>query len=291
MSKKILVTGASGAFGSLTCKSLTEKGYQVVGTMRSTKGKNETIAQELQKAGVKLVEIDVTNEASVNEGVSKTIELLGGLDVVFNNAGVGANGIQEMFTAEDMQRVFDVNVFGVQRLMRAVLPHFRKQGKGTILHTSSCIGRITTPFLGVYCASKYALESIAEGYRAELSGFGIESCIIEPGGMPTAFMGGMLRPSDDTRNEGYGEMVYAPDASLNGYVGYLESIPNQRPHAIADAVVELLELPHGEKPFRTVVDFSGLKEPIENYNEALHQTTKGIYIANGVDNLLSLNKN
>ncbi|MFT5168336.1 MAG: NAD(P)-dependent dehydrogenase (short-subunit alcohol dehydrogenase family) [Saprospiraceae bacterium] len=291
MSKKILVTGASGAFGSLTCKSLTEKGYQVVGTMRSTKGKNETIAQELQKAGVKLVEIDVTNEASVNEGVSKTIELLGGLDVVFNNAGVGANGIQEMFTAEDMQRVFDVNVFGVQRLMRAVLPHFRKQGKGTILHTSSCIGRITTPFLGVYCASKYALESIAEGYRAELSGFGIESCIIEPGGMPTAFMGGMLRPSDDTRNEGYGEMVYAPDASLNGYVGYLESIPNQRPHAIADAVVELLELPHGEKPFRTVVDFSGLKEPIENYNEALHQTTKGIYTANGVDNLLSLNKN
>ena len=291
MSKKILVTGASGAFGSLTCKSLVEKGYQVVGTMRSTKGKNETIVQELQKAGVKLVEIDVTNEDGVNEGVSKAIKLLGGLDVVFNNAGVGANGIQEMFTAEDMQRVFDVNVFGVQRLMRAVLPHFRKQGKGTILHTSSCIGRITTPFLGVYCASKYALESIAEGYRAELSGFGIESCIIEPGGMPTAFMGGMLRPSDDTRNEVYGEMVYAPDASLNGYVGYLESIPNQRPHAIADAVVELLELPHGEKPFRTVVDFSGLKEPIENYNEALHQITKGIYTANGVDDLLRLNKN
>lgn len=291
MSKKVLVTGASGAFGSLTCKFLAQKGYQVVGTMRSAKGKNESIAQELQKAGVKVVEMDVTNESSVNEGTAKIIEVLGGLDVVFNNAGLGANGIQEMFTAEDMQRVFDVNVFGVQRLMRAVLPHFRKQGKGTILHTSSCIGRVTTPFLGVYCASKYALESLAEGYRAELSGFGIESCIIEPGGMPTAFMGGMLRPSDTTRKAGYGEMAHAPDASLNGYVEYIKTNPKQSPQAVADTVVELLELPHGEKPFRTVVDFMGLKEPIENYNKALHQTTQQIYTANVVDNLLSLNKN
>jgi NAD(P)-dependent dehydrogenase (short-subunit alcohol dehydrogenase family) len=291
MSKKILVSGASGAFGALTCKSLSQKGYQVVGTMRSAKGKNEVIAQELQKAGVKLVDMDVTNETSVNNGVAKAIEFLGGLDVVFNNAGLGANGIQEMFTAEDMQRVFDVNVFGVQRLMRAILPHFRSQGKGTILHTSSCIGRVTTPFLGVYSASKYALESLAEGYRAELSGFGIESCIIEPGGMPTAFMGGMLRPSDETRNEGYGDMVHAPDASLNGYVDYLKTNPNQSPQAVADAVVALLEMPHGEKPFRTVVDFMGLKEPIENYNEALRQTTQQIYTANGVANLLNLNKN
>ncbi|MBK8968517.1 MAG: SDR family oxidoreductase [Lewinellaceae bacterium] len=291
MSKKILVTGASGAFGSLTCKSLVQNGYQVIGTMRSAKGKNEAIAQELQKAGVKLIEMDVTNETSVNKGVAKAIELLGGLDVVFNNAGLGANGIQEMFTAEDMQRVFDVNVFGVQRLMRAILPHFRSQGKGTILHTSSCIGRVTTPFLGVYSASKYALESIAEGYRAELSGFGIESCIIEPGGMPTAFMEGMLQPSDKTRNEGYGDMVHAPDASLNGYVDYIKTNPSQSPQAVADAVLAILEMPHGEKPFRIVVDFMGLKEPIENYNAALRQTTQQIYTANGVDYLLNLNKN
>ncbi|HMQ49767.1 MAG TPA: SDR family oxidoreductase [Saprospiraceae bacterium] len=291
MSKKVLVTGASGAFGSLTCKSLSQKGYQVVGTMRSTKGKNESIAQELQKQGVKLVEMDVTNETSVNDGVAKAIEFLDSLDVIFNNAGLGANGIQEMFTPEDMHRVFDVNVFGVQRLMRAVLPYFRKQRKGTILYTSSCIGRVTTPFLGVYSASKYALESLAEGYRAELYGFGIESCIIEPGGMPTEFMGGMLRPSDESRNHGYGDMVHAPDASLNGYVDYIKTNPIQSPQAVADAVVTLLEIPHGEKPFRTVVDFMGLKEPIENYNAALRQTTQQIYTANGVDYLLNLNKN
>jgi NAD(P)-dependent dehydrogenase (short-subunit alcohol dehydrogenase family) len=291
MNQKIIITGASGAFGSITSKMLVEKGNKVVGTMRSFKGKNEAIAKELQAAGVQLVEMDVTNEASVNVGVAKAIEVLGGLDVVFNNAGLGANGIQEMFTPEDIQKVFDVNVYGAQRLMRAVLPFFRKQGKGTILHTSSCIGRVTTPFLGVYSSSKYALESLAEGYRAELSGFGIESCIVEPGGMPTAFMGGMLKPSDTERGTAYGDMIHAPDASLDAYVGYLEANPMQRPARIAEAVIVLLDMPFGEKPFRTVVDFSGLKEPIEAYNEALLQTTKQLYTGNEIANLLKLNKN
>ncbi len=291
MKYKILITGASGAFGLVTSKLLVEKGHQVAGTMRSSKGKNETVAKELADAGVQIVEMDVTNAASVNSGTTKAVELLGGLDIVINNAGIGANGIQEMFTAEDLQKVFDVNVFGVQRVMRAVLPHFRNQGKGTVLHTSSCIGRVTTPFLGIYSASKYALESIAEGYRAELSGFGIESCIIEPGGMPTAFMGGMLKPSDTERGVGYGDMIHAPDASLNGYIDYLEANPQQRPERIAEAVLELIEMPFGEKPFRTVVDFSGLKEPIEAYNKALEQTTKQIYTGNGITDLLRLNKN
>jgi NAD(P)-dependent dehydrogenase (short-subunit alcohol dehydrogenase family) len=186
--------------------------------------------------------------------------------------------------------MFDVNVFGVQRVMRAVLPHLRQQGKGTIIHTSSCIGRVTTPFLASYSASKYALESLVEGYRAELSGFGIESCIIEPGGFPTGFMGGMLTPSDTERVTQYGEMASLPETSLNGYVAYLESIPEQRPERVAKAVVDLVNTPFGEKPFRTVVDFSGLKQPIENYNNVLNETTKAIYTANGVESLLTLNK-
>lgn len=290
MSKRIIVTGASGAFGSVTCLQLANKGHQVVGTMRSTTGRNESIAQDLRDNGIHLVELDVTNESSVNNGVDKAIELLGGLDVVFNNAGLGSNGIQETFTAEDMHRVFDVNVFGVQRVMRAILPHFRAQNSGTILHTSSCIGRITTPFLGVYSASKYALESLAEGYRAELSGFGIESCIIEPGGMPTPFMSGMLRPSDSKRKNEYGEMAHIPDAALGGYVQALESNPQQRPERIAEAVVDLLDMPFGEKPFRTVVDFMNLKEPIEDYNKTLKSTTLRLYTEMGLEGMLSLNK-
>lgn len=290
MSQKILVTGASGAFGKLTCIALVKSGHKVVGTMRALSGKNENVSVELKSNGVELVEMDVTNEQSVNLGVNSAIEKMGGLDIVFNNAGIGANGILESFTADDIQKMFDVNVFGVQRLMRAVLPHLRKQGKGTIIHTSSCIGRITTPFLASYSASKYALESLAEGYRAELSGFGIESCIIEPGGFPTNFMDAMLKPSDTDRLNQYGEMATLPDASIKGYVAYVESIPEQRPERVAEAVVALIDIPFGEKPFRTVVDFSGLKQPIENYNKSLTETTKIIYTANGVDNLLKLNK-
>lgn len=290
MKHKILVTGASGAFGRLACIQLAEKGHQVVGTMRSLQGKNAKTAQELQSKGVGLVEMDVTNEESVNSGVKSAIEIMDGIDTVFNNAGIGANGILECFTAEDIQKMFDVNVFGVQRLMRAVLPYFRQQGKGTIIHTSSCIGRITTPFLASYSASKYALESLAEGYRAELAGFGIESCIVEPGGMPTAFMGAMIKPSDTERLRQYGEMATLPETSLNGYVQYIETIPEQKPEKVADAVTALIETPFGEKPFRTVVDFSGLKDPIEHYNKVLQQTTKGVYTANGVADLLTLNK-
>ena len=290
MKHKILVTGASGAFGSLACIQLVENGHQVVGTMRSTSGKNEAIANELKSKGVALVEMDVTNEGSVNAGVQSAIEFMDGLDTVFNNAGIGANGILECFTPNDIQKMFDVNVFGVQRVMRAVLPHLRQQGKGTIIHTSSCIGRVTTPFLASYSASKYALESLVEGYRAELSGFGIESCIIEPGGFPTGFMGGMLTPSDTERLTQYGDMASLPETSLNGYVAYLESIPEQRPERVAEAVVDLVNTPFGEKPFRTVVDFSGLKQPIENYNKALNDATKAIYTANGVNNLLRLNR-
>uniref|UniRef100_UPI004047A96E SDR family oxidoreductase n=1 Tax=Roseivirga sp. TaxID=1964215 RepID=UPI004047A96E len=290
MKHKILVTGASGAFGSLTCKQLVANGHQVVGTMRSTTGKNEAIANDLKSKGVGIVEMDVTNEASVNAGVEAAIEIMGGLDTVFNNAGIGANGILECFTADDLQKMFDVNVFGVQRLMRAVLPHLRNQGKGTIIHTSSCIGRVTTPFLAAYSASKYALESLAEGYRAELSGFGIESCIVEPGGYPTGFMGGMINPSDTERLKQFGEMATLPQTSIDGYVAYVESIPEQRPERVAEAIVELVNTPFGEKPFRTVVDFSGLKQAIESYNQALNETTKAIYSANGVANLLTLNK-
>lgn len=290
MKHKILVTGASGAFGSLACIQLVENGHQVVGTMRSLQAKNEAIANDLKSKGVLLVEMDVTNEGSVNTGVQSAIELMDGLDIVFNNAGIGANGILECFTPDDIQKMFDVNVFGVQRLMRAVLPHLRQQGKGTIIHTSSCIGRVTTPFLASYSASKYALESLAEGYRAELSGFGIESCILEPGGFPTGFMGGMLIPSDTERMNLYGDMASLPETSLNGYVAYLESIPEQRPERVAEALVDLVNTPFSEKPFRTVVDFSGLKQPIENYNKVLNDTTKAIYTANGVNNLLHLNR-
>ena len=125
----VLVTGASGGFGALTVKILLNQGHGVAATIRNAETKNKAIAEELADLGAKIVNMDVTDEASVNAGVATAIEALGGLDVVVNNAGVGVLGIQEQFTIEDFQRLFDINVFGVQRVNRAALPHFPFPGR------------------------------------------------------------------------------------------------------------------------------------------------------------------
>ncbi|MEL6593656.1 MAG: SDR family oxidoreductase [Bacteroidota bacterium] len=289
MSQKVIITGASGAFGYLTTKSLLDAGYQVVGTMRSTKGKNEKVAAELQSLGAHVVEMDVTQESSVNQVVVQSLELLGGLDVVINNAGIGTLGLQELFSVEDMQKVFDVNLFGVQRLMRAVLPHLRAQKRGTILHVSSCIGRLAFPFYGVYSASKWALEAMAEAYRTDLAPMGIESVIVEPGGMPTAFMASLVKPNDPERAKEYGALAEAPEAALAGFEQALAANEMQRPEKVAEAIRDLLAKPYGEKPFRTVVDYMGMAEPVEAYNTLLHQITRGLYTNFGNESLLSLN--
>ncbi|MCB0188314.1 MAG: SDR family oxidoreductase [Caldilineaceae bacterium] len=292
MDKKILITGATGAMGGLMCKTLVENQYNVVGTTRSLTGKRASIAKELQSAGVQLVEMDITDDSSVNQAVAEAIRFLGGLDVVINNAGIGTIGIQEFFTVEEMHQVFDVNVYGVQRVMRATLPQLRNQGQGTVIHISSGIGRLTFPFYGTYCASKYALEAIAESYRAELTGLGIESCFIEPGAMPTEFLDVMLQlqPQDQSRSQAYGEMIHVPQAAMAGLQQALQANPHQQPQKVVDAIVDLLAMPFGKKPFRTVVDYTFLKEPVEAYNDLLHEITRQLYVTNGMEGMLSLNQ-
>ncbi len=248
------------------------------------------VAQELKEQGVNLVEMDVTNTESVERGVKEAVDQLGGIDVVINNAGVGVLGMQEHFTPEDLQYVFEVNVVGVQRVMRAVLPIFRKQGRGQVLYISSLLGRVTLPFYGPYNASKWALEALAENYRTELSGFGVESIIVEPGGFPTTFMDNLKKPSDTSRVGEYGEFMNAPQGMLAGFEQALEANTEQRPEKVAIAVNELLNNPFGESPFRTVVDYMGMGEHINNYNDNLHQITRGIYSAFGNDGMLTVKK-
>ena len=139
MAKKILITGASGGFGKLTVLTLLQKGHQVAASMRDIHGKNKNVADELRKAGAKIIEIDVTDDTSVNNGVQKAITDLDGLDVLINNAGLGVLGMQEFFTPADFQKVFDINVFGVQRMNRAVVPYFREKKNGLIIYTSSLL--------------------------------------------------------------------------------------------------------------------------------------------------------
>lgn len=285
--KRVLITGASGAIGYATCELLAARGHRVAGTLRARDGKNAEVARALGAMGVSVVEMDVTDDGSVDRGVGAALEALGGLDVVFNNAGIGSYGVQELFSADEMHRVFDVNVYGVQRVMRAVLPVLRRQGAGTVVYTSSLIGRVSIPFYATYCASKWALEAIAQAYRAELARFGVDSFIVEPGALPTPFLDGMLTPRD--QSDDYAPETAALEPSLRGMIGWLQTVADQRPEMVAAIVADVIDAPPGEKPFRVVADRSGMGEGIARYNEALGEVTCGIYAANGMEQMLTLN--
>ncbi|MCB9233730.1 MAG: SDR family oxidoreductase [Bacteroidia bacterium] len=285
---KILITGANGGFGALTVKTLLSQGHSVVATMRNTDSKNKAAADELAALGAKIVNLDVTDEASVNLGVARAIELLGGLDVVINNAGVGVLGIQEQFNMDDFQRLFDINVFGVQRVNRAALPHLRAQGSGLLIHISSLLGRIVMPFYGPYNATKWALEALAENYRVELSGFGVDSCIVEPGGYPTSFMDSLLRPSDHSQDASYGAMIHAPKFAFDSFEGALAGNPAQNPQNVADAIAQLISTPAGQRPMRTTVDNMGMGAMVAPYNAQLEQIHQGLYNAFGMGEMLKL---
>lgn len=290
MSKKVLITGASSGFGRLTTLSLLNDGFQVAAAMRDSEGRNKGVAEELMQAGAKIIQIDVTDDNSVSQGVAKAISELNGLDVLINNAGVGVLGMQEFFTLDDFQKIFEINVFGVQRMNRSVIPHFRNQQDGLIIYISSLLGRIVLPFYGLYQSSKWALEALAEAYRVELSGFGIENCIVEPGGYPTAFGDNLMRPSDKSREAEYGDFAKIPEQTFHYYEGFLKQNPQQDPQRIADSILELIKKPKGEKPFRSPVDFIGMGEHIQKYNDHLEQIMTGIYTNFGTTGLLSVKK-
>lgn len=286
---KIVITGANGGFGSLTVKTLLNQGHSVVAAMRNVSSKNKAVAEEFEALGAKIVEIDVTDDESVNKGITQAIELLDGLDVVINNAGVGVLGLQEQFTPEDFKRLFDINVFGVQRVNRAALPYLRNQGSGLLIHISSLLGRIALPFYGPYNASKWAIEALAENYRAELSAFGVDSCIVEPGGYPTGFMTNLMSPSDASQNESYGEMAQAPRFMFDNFEQALAQNPAQNPQNVADAVAQLISTPAGERPMRTIADKMGMGDQVQPYNEQLAQIHQNLYTAFGMGDMLKLN--
>ncbi len=288
MKKKIFITGASGGFGFLTCKALIARGHEVTGTMRSVGGRNEIVANDLKMLGVHIVEMDVTDESSVNHAVTVAVEEMNGLDVVINNAGVGTLGMQEQFTAKDMQKIFDVNVFGVQRVVRSTAPILRKQGKGTLVFISSLLGRIAMPFYGVYNASKWALEGLAENYRIELSHFGIECCIIEPGGYATTFMANLKKPSDHSRNRAYGTYMKAPKDTFEGFQKAIEHYDEQIPENVAGAIASLIDMPYGDKPMRTTVDYMGMGTSVDDYNKMYEKIVYSIYSAFGNEEMLSV---
>jgi NAD(P)-dependent dehydrogenase (short-subunit alcohol dehydrogenase family) len=284
--KNILITGASSGFGWDTSRALAERGHTVFAGMRAIKGKNAKKAKELSdwaaQAGhtVHVLEMDVTQDASVSKAVSKAVEL-GGIHVLINNAGVGAMGIQETFTVEQVEDLFAVNVFGVLRVNRAVLPHFRERGSGRVVYLSSGLGRLVFPFMGPYTATKFAIEALAQTAAFELAPLGIESVIVQPGAFGTNFMTNSVQASDSKRVGQYGPVLKILEGWGKGWEERIKAGHIGDPKEISDALVEIAEAPPGSLPARRPVG-ADVAEPVGALNQLSEQIHEKIFKAFGL---------
>jgi NAD(P)-dependent dehydrogenase (short-subunit alcohol dehydrogenase family) len=250
-SKVVVVTGASSGFGRLIVETLARNGYRVFASMRQLRTRNAQAAGEIealaQREGlaVHALEIDVTDEESVLRGIDAVIAQCGRIDVLVNNAGSLIVDLAETVTTAQAQRLFDTNFFGALRMNRAVLPQMKRQGSGLLLHVSSGAGRLAIPALGLYCASKFALEALAEVYRYELGALGIDSVVIEPGAYPTPIMVDFVPGEDPVRRNGYGEVAGVPERVGSSLAG-----SNANPQEIADSILQIIETPSGQRKLR-----------------------------------------
>jgi len=262
MGRTIVITGAGSGFGALTARALAEAGHTVYAAMRDTRGRNaDRVAEAAAYAAehevdLRTVELDVLSQESADAAVATVLAEAGTPDVVVHNAGHMVTGPAEAFTPEELAAVYDTNVLGTQRVNRAVLPHLRARGHGLVLWVGSTSTRGgTPPYLAPYFAAKAAMDALAVSYAAELARFGIETTIVVPG----AFTSGTNHfatgghPSEGTVRAAYDER----------YAGLVDQVarslaalaPADAPASlVADAIVEVVGTPYGERPFRVHVD-------------------------------------
>jgi NAD(P)-dependent dehydrogenase (short-subunit alcohol dehydrogenase family) len=266
-----LITGCSSGFGSLTARTLAAAGHHVFAGMRDVSGRNAGHARQLQdwaaSLGLRLdvVDIDVTSSPSVESAVKGVLDRTERVDVLVNNAGRGAVGPLEAFTESQVEALFDLNVFGPMRVNRAVLPSMRRQRSGLIVHVSSTIGRVLPGVGGLYAATKWALEGLAESLRYEVHAFGIEAAILEPGAFPSPAMSKAMAAAREDIAREYAAASARVDPPMDQVPTDDYRLPD--PQDVAAAVKHLIDLPAGERPLRTVVG-PIFTEGVVEYNAA-----------------------
>lgn len=172
--KIVVVTGVSSGIGRTTAEKFVQRGCRVFGTVRN-------IAKAQAIPGVVLVAMDVCDDASIWRGIQSVIDQAGRIDVLVNNAGSSLLGAVEETAVSEAQALFDTNVFGILRTVQAVLPHMRAQRSGRIVNVSSVLGFLPAPYMGIYSASKHAVEGLSETLDHEVRQFGIRVALVEPG--------------------------------------------------------------------------------------------------------------
>jgi len=276
-SAAVLITGASRGIGGDLAAALLASGYRVAASMRGAGDRNAGAAGRLRGMGAFVVDIDVTDEASVERGVAAAVDEFGVIDVLVNNAGYGVFGAMESATPADLARQLDVNVLGVQRVVRAVLPSMRAERSGLIVQLSSGMGRYVMPARGPYSVSKWALEALSDTYRVELSYFGIDVVVLELGPFRSSFQEMHATTSDSPRQQEYpqfSETGRSRDAAhRQGWGKFADT------GIIITAVDELISRPAGTRPWRLALH--PLQELLDPYNAHLEALQRQVLTSRG----------
>jgi NAD(P)-dependent dehydrogenase (short-subunit alcohol dehydrogenase family) len=209
MSRVILITGASTGLGAAIGQYLSGKGYTVYGTSRNIRKGSQPFTT---------LQMDVGDEASIQQAVNTIIQQEGRIDVLINNAGLSIAGVTEHLSLADVQQVFDTNVFGVVRTCQAVLPHMRRNGAGLIINISSIGSETGLPFRGIYSGSKAAVDRFTEALRLEAGAYGIQACCLQPGAVRTGINANRVKtalPEGSPYKESFERVYAAIDASID----------------------------------------------------------------------------
>lgn len=275
--RTVLITGASSGFGRIGALYYALLGAKVIATMRNVpRPEADSLAAEAGqgKLDVQIVEIDVTNDASVAAGTARALELAGGhIDTLINNAGIGITGPVEVQDMEATRLIFETNVLGIQRMLRALLPQMRAAKGGQIFNISSQLGRVIVPGGGHYSATKFAVEALSEQLAYELVPHGIDVTIIQPGGYPTkvwvnrnAYTGALRDRSDPA-------LLAAYEPFTRGMGTEDGSGRSAEPVDIPRAIAEIMAMPAGKRPLRRAV------HPGNKPQEAINRVSAEVQLA------------
>ena len=285
MSKTILVTGASSGFGRDTAITLAQAGHRVFASMRDSAGRNRDAAAALRAAGIAVVDLDVTDDASVAAAVGAVIADAGRIDVLVNNAGIASAGVTEAFSADQAKLLFNTNVVGVLRTVRAVLPGMRAAGDGLVINIGSVLGRVTFPFFGLYGATKFAVEALSDTLRYEVAPLGVDVVLVQPSAYPTNMYASIVQPADTATSASYGDIGAIPGKMFETFTAMFSAEGAPNPHDVAVAIAALVAAPKGSRPARTVV---GQPFGADTLNDATAPVQHGVVEALGLGSLAVL---
>ena len=279
--RTVLITGTSSGFGRLTALTLARMGATVIASMRNFDGGARAEARDLmtiaenEDLDLHVIEIDVTDDASVASGVAEAERIAGGgLDVVVNNAGIGVAGPVELSDMAMTRLMFETNLYGYLRVSNAALPKMREKGSGQIFNVSSQLGRFVIPSVGLYCATKFGVEALFETMAYELAPHGIEITIIQPGGYPTKIWENGRRYTNEWLARASDDKKAAYETHIQMATALMSGDYSTNPIDVPNAIAEIMATPAGTRPLRRPVHPN--PQAAAGANAALAQVQAGV---------------